>query len=111
MTIVGITDIASLSLSPSLSLFIKTIVVRAITERAFRSALLRKLRCLPASTAIAPPACDKLKLNCAAHDDAVDFSLTLARFWESNLNKRDVGKYGRARACLLARLLHVVSPA
>lgn len=47
--------------------------------------------------AIIPLACDKLKLNCAV-DDAVDLRLSLVRFWESNFNKRDVGKYESARS-------------
>lgn len=47
------------------------------------------------SNAIIPLACDKLKLNCAV-DDAVDLRLSLVRFWESNFNKRDVGKYESA---------------
>lgn len=46
--------------------------------------------------AITSLACDKLKLNCAV-DDAVDWRLSLARFWESNFNKR-VGKYESARS-------------
>lgn len=47
--------------------------------------------------AIIPLACDKLKLNCAV-DDAVDLRLSLVRFWESNFNKRDVGKYESTRS-------------
>jgi len=47
--------------------------------------------------AITSLACDKLKLNCAV-DDVVDWRLSLARFWESNFNKRAVGKYESARS-------------
>jgi len=49
--------------------------------------------------AITSLACDKLKLNCAV-DDAVDWRLSLARFWESNFNKLAVGKYESARSRL-----------